>query len=192
MSYALFFDEFSRLLEHVLSEPSASLMIAGDLNFHMENSNNVHIRQFIEILETFDLKQHVWSATHVSGHTLDLLITRLNEQIVRNIKIHDLIISDHLAVLCNLSLKKPQFRNKVISSRKLRFLDIDSFCEDVRNYSIVQEQSMDLDSAVHQYDNVLRSLLDQHAPLRKRLVTIRPAAPWYSPTVAADERKDVS
>ena len=76
-SCALFFEEFSRLLEHVLSEPSASLMIAGDLNFHMENSNNALTRQFIEILETFDLKQRVFSATHASGHTLDLLITRL-------------------------------------------------------------------------------------------------------------------
>lgn len=188
MSYSLFFDEFSRLLEHVLSEPSASLMIAGDLNFHMENSHNAHTKQFFEILETFELKQHVCSATHASGHTLDLLITRLNEQTVRNIKIHDPMISDHLAVLCNLSLKKPPFRKKVISSRKLCTLDIDSFCEDVRNSSIVQEQPMDLDSAVHQYDNVLRSLLDQHAPLRKRLVTIRPAAPWYSPNVAAEKR----
>ena len=77
-SCALFFEEFSRLLEHVLSEPSASLMIAGDLNFHMENSNDALVRQFIEILETFDLKQHVFSTTHASGHTLDLLITRLN------------------------------------------------------------------------------------------------------------------
>ena len=106
-SCALFFDEFSRLLEHVLSQPSASLMIAGDLNFHMENSNNALTRQFIEILETFDPKQHVLSATHASGHTLALLITRSNEELVRNVKIHDPMISDHLAVFCNLSLKKP-------------------------------------------------------------------------------------
>ena len=160
-SCALFFEEFSRLLEHVLSEPSASLMIAGDLNFHMENSNNALTRQFIEILETFDLKQHVLSATHASGHTLDLLITRLNEELVRNVKIHDPMISDHLAVFCNLSLKKPQFRKKVISTRKLRSLDIDSFREDVRNSSLVEEEPIDLDSAVAQYDNGLRLLLDQ-------------------------------
>ena len=75
---ALFFEEFSTLLEHVLSEPSASLMIPGDLNFHMENSNDALLRQLFQILETFDLKQHVFSATHASGLTLDLLITRLN------------------------------------------------------------------------------------------------------------------
>ena len=116
-SCALFFEEFSRLPENVLSETSASLMITGDLNFHMENSNNAHTRQFFEILETFDLKQNVSSATHASGHTLDLLITRLNEEIVRNVKIHDPMISDLLAVFCNLSLKN------LSSGRKLSALE---------------------------------------------------------------------
>ncbi|CAH3184219.1 unnamed protein product, partial [Porites lobata] len=91
-SCALFFEEFSRLPENVLSETSASLMITGDLNFHMENSNNAHTR-----------------------HT-----------------------------------------------RKLRSLDTDSFYEDVRNSSLVQEQPTDLDSAVDQYDHGLRMLLDQY------------------------------
>ena len=112
-------------------------MITGDLNFHMENSNNAHTRQFFEILETFDLKQNVSSATHASGHTLDLLITRLNEEIVRNVKIHDPMISDLLAVFCNLSLKKPQFRKKVISTRKLRSLDTDSFYEDFTRMFVI-------------------------------------------------------
>lgn len=61
-------------------------MIAGDLNFHMENSNNALTGQFIEILETFDLKQHVFSPPHASGHTLDLLITRLNEELVKMLR----------------------------------------------------------------------------------------------------------
>ena len=93
-------------------------------------------------VETFDLKQHVLSATHASGHTLDLLITRLNEELVRNVKIHDPMISDHLAVFCNLCLKKPQFRKKVISTRKLRSLDNDSFREDVRDSSLVEEEPL--------------------------------------------------
>ena len=99
------------------------------------------------------------------------------------------MISDHLAVFCNLSLKKPQFRKKVISTRKLRSLDIDSFREDVRNSSLVEEEPIDLDSAVVQYDNGLRLLLDQYVPAKKRLVTIRPFAPWYSPIVATEKQK---
>ena len=92
---------------------------------------------------------------------------RLNEELVRNVKIHDPMISDHLAVFCNLSLKKPKFRKKVISTRKLCSLDIDSFREHVYNSSLVQEEAIDLDSAVAQYDNGLRLFLDQYAPLKR-------------------------
>ena len=31
-----------------------------------------------------------------------------------------------------------------------------------------------------QYDSVLSSILDKHSPLGKRVITIRPRAPWYS------------
>ena len=71
----------------------------------------------------------------------------------------------------------------------MRSLDIDSFREDVRNSSLVEEEPIDLDSAVAQYDNGLRLLLDQYAPAKKRLVTIRPFAPWYSPIVATEKQK---
>ena len=96
---------------------------------------------------------------------------------------------DHLAVFCNLSLKKTQFRKKVIRTRKLRSLDIDSFREDVRNSSLVEEEPIDLDSTVAQYDNGLRLLLDQYVPAKKHLVTIRPFAPWYSPIAATEKQK---
>ena len=31
----------------------------------------------------------------------------------------------------------------------------------------------------YQYDSVLSSILNKHAPLRKRVIAIRPRAPWY-------------
>ena len=47
--------------------------MVGDLNFHLDDSSNSHATQFKDILEAFNLKQLVKGATHVSGHTLDLL-----------------------------------------------------------------------------------------------------------------------
>ena len=41
---------------------------------------------------------------------------------------------------------------------------------------------------VYQYDNVLRSLLDRHAPIKQRGVTVRPSAPWYSTEIAQNKR----
>ena len=38
------------------------------------------------------------------------------------------------------------------------------------------------------YDNELRSLLDRHAPIKQRVVTVRPSAPWYSTEIAQNKR----
>ena len=38
-----------------------------------------------------------------------------------------------------------------------------------------------------QYDNVLRSLLDLYASLKRRTVTSRPRAPWYKPEVVVQK-----
>ena len=42
--------------------------------------------------------------------------------------------------------------------RKLRSLDIESFCEDILTSPLLQDQAVELNALVDQYDNVLRSL----------------------------------
>ena len=36
----------------------------------------------MDLLETFSLTQHVFGPTHLSGHTLDLIITRSSDDVV--------------------------------------------------------------------------------------------------------------
>ena len=72
---APFYEEFSRLLERILGEHPGRLLIVGDLNFHLDDSSKSHATQFKDILEALNLKRLVKGATHVSGYTLDLLIT---------------------------------------------------------------------------------------------------------------------
>ena len=51
------------------------------------------------------------------------------------------------------------------------------------------DPSSDLDHLVQQYDTLLRSIMDKHAPVKRRVVTIRPAAPWYTNEVSVEKRK---
>ena len=44
--------------------------------------------------------------THSRGHTLDLIITRSDVDLVDDIVVKDPALSDHLAVLCKLKLTK--------------------------------------------------------------------------------------
>ena len=48
--------------------------------------------------------------------------------------------------------------------RKLRSLDIKSFCEDILTSPLLQDQAVELNALVDQYGNVFRSLLDLYAP----------------------------
>jgi hypothetical protein len=163
---ALFLEEFSRLLERITAEHCGRLLITGDFNFHVDVPSNGPANQFIDILEAFNLKQHVSVGTHISGHTLDLIITKGDDHGMREIRVSDLAISDHLAVHCDLLLQKPQPMKKVVLSRKLRTVKVQSFCKDIQNSMLLQQQSEDLDSLVDQYDNVLRTLLNYHRPTK--------------------------
>ena len=42
-----------------------------------------------------------------------------------------------------------------------------------------------LSEIIEYYNNALRQVLDKHAPQKSKVVTIRPAAPWYSKDIAA-------
>lgn len=126
-SCLVFVEEFSRLLEQIAAEPSGCLLITGDFNFHMDDPDNANAKRFADLLESYDLKQHVNCGTHTSGHTLDLVITRSDDSLIKDTKVKDPVISDHLAIHCVLSIQKPQFRKKLINVRKLHSLNMDSF-----------------------------------------------------------------
>ena len=83
--------------------------------------------------------------------------------------------------------KKPHFTKKKVYYSKLRSLDIESFCEDILTSPLLQDEAVELNALVDQYDNVLRYLLDLHAPLKRRTVTLRPSAPWYKPEVVVQK-----
>lgn len=64
---------------------------------------------------------------------------------------------------------------------------MDTLSDDIFN-SFSDVQSTDLSSLVDIYDSTLRSLIDKHAPLKQRLIPIRPNAPWYSSEVTEQKR----
>ena len=91
-------------------------------------------QDFLALIDSFNLKQHVCSPTHHAGHILDLLITRDDDQLVTSVSIHDAAFSDHFVVNCALSMEKPSFTRKQIIYRSFKNFDIDLFISDVRGF----------------------------------------------------------
>ena len=52
------------------------LVISGDFNLHLDDLRDNDTKKFMDLLETSSLLQHVSGPTHLSGHTLDLIVNR--------------------------------------------------------------------------------------------------------------------
>lgn len=157
------------------------LLLASDFNFHVNDPSDNTANKFLDLFSCFNLEVcNVQTPTHKNNNILDLIVTRSGEETVLNLSVNDPVISDHFAVHCTLAIKRPPKAKLTISSRKLRTIDPDNLRRDIRSSTLYYSPSQEITELFDQYDSVLLSILDKHAPLRTRIITLRPNAYWYS------------
>ena len=82
--------------------------------------------------------------------------------------------------MLTFSFVKPSWERKGIRARKVKAVDIEQFKKGIGRSPHLSDPSSDLQELLHLYNNSeLSSIPDKHAPLKSRIVTIRPAAPWF-------------
>ena len=95
-----FIHDFSEFLEG-LSISSGRLLICGDFNINWLNETDNNRRNLFNILEAFNLYQHIGNSTHKSGHLLDYVIS--DDQLVNSVSLSD-FVSDHCAFRLDVRL----------------------------------------------------------------------------------------
>ena len=101
-----FFKGFSDMLDDC-ETIQEGVIIVGDFNFHMDDSNGHHSKRLTDLLNCHGMCQYVNEPTHVGGHILDLIISRPQASIT-DVMVKDLF-EDHYAVHCHIDLSKPPF-----------------------------------------------------------------------------------
>ena len=135
------------------------------------------------------LKQHVEEPTHIFGHRLDLVITRLLDDVVRDSPRVDSYISDHGVVLFKLNSVKPSLSVKTVSYRKYKAINIQDFQSDLAKSNLCTNHTNSLDELVSCYDETLKATLDKHAPLLTKTVVVRPRVPWFNEEIREAKRE---
>jgi hypothetical protein len=184
----MFLEEFTEYMEPVIlcKEP---LIITGDFNFHVNDMNDNTASKFMDLVFTLGLEQHVKCPTHESGHTLDLIITRSNKELILSEPYADYYISDHAFVLCNVSAPKPSLETRTIHFRPFKRMNTDLFIQDLHASSLCQmaldpsKTPEELDRLVELYNVTLQQLIDKHAPSNTKEITVRPAVPWMNDNI---------
>ena len=137
------------------------------------------------ILDSFHLNQYINFPTHIHGHSLDLMICSLGCNVL-SVSASDLI-SDHFSVVANLqipsihSLTIPQ----TIKYRKLQSINMEAFKSDIQNSDLIRYPKTNATELPLQYHSVLRTLINLHAPLVAKKISIKPLNPWMTPAILA-------
>ena len=175
---ANFFEDFQDLLENVAINYS-ELYILGDFNLHLDIHSSV-TTMFDDILTSFDLKQHVNFSTHIHGHWLDLIITHSGCNNIKKTTVSD-GLSDHHTVIVDINMfTTPLILKKKNSYRPIHKIDITAFNDDILN------SDLSISPAVHECDiyrqccDVLKTLLDKHAPLAYKYISKQSPSPWMT------------
>ena len=194
----IFFDEWSTYLDHQVILPQ-EIIITGDLNFHLDDLANADARQFSGILNSRGLIQHVTEATHTHGHTLDVVITRHGSSIIHKpVSVYDPCLcdangnmsGDHLAVHVSLNCGQPDRPRKKVNFRKYRKIVIQEFITDIESSAALQpSDDAGVDDLVGAYMSGIKELIEKHAPLQTRVITLRPNAPWYNEKLREEKQK---
>jgi hypothetical protein len=177
-SKRFFFDEFGDLLER-LATFSVPLMIVGDFNIHFDDPADANTARLSELLSHFGLRHHVDSATHLAGHTLDLLITR-EDQLVRLQPIETPLLSDHSFDIADIECALRGVTSvRLRPVRRYRSMDIDAFIVDLLRSDRVIAPPDDVTTAFECYDTTLREPLNEHAPVQLSRISCRQSTRWY-------------
>ena len=133
------------------------------------------IPEDFELLETFRLVQLVNFSTHVSGHWLDLIITRSSNDIMVMSPNPSLFLSDHCFIECSLAIPSAAIEAKQVSFCRWKKVDLTTLQKDIAALN-----DLPVPDLLENYDFLMRAVADKHAPIQKKLVIIRPRVPWYS------------
>ena len=180
VTLAMFMSEFAEFLDQITTR-SESQVFLGDFNIHVDNNTDCYSKQFQELLRTFGLTQHVCTPTHISGHILDLIITKTEDKrLVIKEPTSDYYISDHSFVTCNVEQPRPPLVRKVRKSRNWKNVSEDALQNDLCIFNDIVGKYSNVNDLVSQFTRSTSDIIDKHAPVTTRTLICRPSVPWHS------------
>ena len=183
VSITCFFEEFTEMLE-TLSVMNGRYIIAGDMNIHCDDPQDLNTIRLYDLLSMFNLRQIIDTPTHRAGHTLDVVILQIEDVASTTFDVNNIGLSDHFLMRFSTTLKTSKTLYKDLTYRKLNNIDMVAFRDDVKRCLSDVTSHNDDDEAsvgeyVSEYDRELSAVLNKHAPVVTKRVKIVENAPWF-------------
>ena len=182
-----FFEDFRNFLDEVV-DLSGGLYICGDVNCPSITTGHID-RHLEQVIDDFDLIQHVSVPTHNLGGLLDVVINSPKNPTVIGITINDLGISDHSIVTTSLSTSSPQLSCLVFNSRHVKGINLNTFSAKLLSSSVHTTLALNTNEFANQLHDDVVHILDDLAPMRRMKKRCgKPLNRWLSSEAVAAQR----
>ena len=183
----IFIDQMADVVVDLVSR-YRNIIVLGDLNIHVNDVSNSDANYLIDAMSTLGFIQHVMTATHRLGNTLDVVFSSENSSVkVLQTVVSDML-SDHRFVLCELNIGKPKSQRKQMAVRKVTPDAVTSIGNNFNCDGILG--SRDINTAVDEFESESRRLMDTFCPEKLVNVTSKTRVPWFNNTTR-EQRKVV-
>ena len=78
--------------------------------------------------------------------------------------------------------------HKTIKYRKLQSINMEAFKADIQNSDLIKYPKTNATELAQQYDSALYTLINLHAPLVSKKISLKPPNPWMTPAILASKR----
>lgn len=184
-----FISEFADLLGSVVLRYDRILILC-DFNFHVCCEDGSLVKDFLALMNSFNLTQFVSDPTHTKGHTLDLVLSRGLDICITDIK--DFGISDHFPVLFNTVINNVDLysdgslrQTRSMSSQSLAHFTaafLDSPLSDVNGIADLSAEEL-----ANLLNTTCADILNSVAPLRTKSAKLL-RQPWRNDPTGALRR----
>ena len=179
-----FTETLANILERNILSDHGELILTGDFNIHMDKPHLSDTVLFNDLLQSFNLANQVTFPTHLSQHTVDLMLCEMQSTVVRAIR-QGHLFSNHYFLHADLCIKTTKPDSKIVSYRKLKNICDTNLAEDLRTMSLQGESIEDL---VTSYNSKLSEILDKHAPLKSHRLHPCHSQPWFMDRIKEEIR----
>ena len=182
-----FIEEFNILVDMV--DDIQNTFIGGDFNCWVEDDNDNKAKELKEVFEIFNLINNVSVSTSVGGHTLDLVISGRDSNLIRNLEVEpDFEISKtHKLITFDVNINCTRALKKWITYREKRNFDAENFIEvsvaDMSCENIQCEHMVDgtcVGCYTKTYNNSFGKTYDTMCPMKRKQIVVHENVKWFN------------
>ena len=186
-----FLDEFEDLVSSLVTT-TGRLLILGDFNLHLDDPTSPGVTRLNNILQSTGLVQHMTQPTHKSNHTLDIVISRIDDtMLTSSVVALPNTFSDHHTITFSIKGFTPRPTTHKRRGRDYRRIDLNNFQADLHSElsSCIACDGESVDTIVQKYSDSVFSTLDSHAPIVTRNRRSKTSQPWLDDSILDMRRK---